>query len=61
MALTTSRSKSVPVFPFYVKAKKKKKKPTKEKPNKGALQSKPPQGTLRGFVGIIWIKTLFPT
>lgn len=34
MALTTSRSKSVPVFPFYVKAKKKKRNPQKKSQTK---------------------------
>lgn len=59
MALTTPSSESLPVLPFYVQAKKTQKqtkKPAEGKPNKGTLQSKPPQGTLRGFVGI-----LFPT
>lgn len=48
MALTIPRSKPVYIFPFYVKGKKTAK---QNKPNK----HKPPQGTLRGFVGIIWM------
>lgn len=56
MPLTTARSESLPVFPL-----KKKQSPQKKKPNKGTLQSKPARGTLRGFVGILWIKPLFPT